>query len=239
MTAPGLGARKRVYSTVTVTEGSAGFTVALDGRPIRSPGGRPLALPTRSLAEAIAAEWDAQADTIDPRGMPATGFAATVADRVTPQRDHVVDEIAGYGGSDLLCFLTEDPPELIARQEAAWRPWREWAERTLGLTLVLGAGIMPVRQPEGTLAAFRAAVAAEDAWTLAPLHDLTSITGSLILGLAVLRGRLGAETAFEVSRVDEEFQAERWGRDAEAEDFSIARHREMVEAATFVALLKS
>lgn len=239
MTALGLGARKRVYTNVAVADEPNGFVVQLDGRPVRSPGGRALALPTRPLAEAVAAEWEVQTETIDPRAMPAMSLAATVADRVTPQRDHVIDEIAGYGGSDLLCFLAEEPPELIAQQEAAWGPWRDWAQRTLGLELALGAGIMPVCQPENTLAAFHAAVAAEDDWTLAPLHGLTTITGSLVLGLAVLRGRLAAEAAFEASRIDEEFQAERWGRDWEAEERIRNQRGEMADAAAFLTLLKS
>lgn len=239
MTSLGLGVKKRVYSTVTVAPVAEGFVVALDGRSLQSPGGRPLVLPTRPVAEAIAAEWEAQEGTIKPRGMPGMSFAATVTDRVTPQRDHVIGEIAGYGGSDLLCFLAEEPLELIARQEAGWRPLREWAERGLGLTLALGTGIMPVRQSTDTLAAFRTAVAAENDWTLAPLHTLTSITGSLILGLAVLRGQLTAEAAFEVSRIDEEFQAERWGRDWEAEDRVRIQRDDIVEASKFLELLKS
>lgn len=239
MTAPGLGGRKRVYTNVTVVRGSEGYTVELDGRTVRSPGGRSLALPTRPLAEAVAAEWEAQTESIDPRAMPAMSLAATVADRVTPQRDHVIGEIAGYGGSDLLCFLAEEPPELIAQQEEAWGPLREWAQQTLGLKLVLGTGIMPVRQSADTLAAFHTTVATGDDWTLAPLHGLTTITGSLVLGLAVLRGRLDAEAAFRASRIDEEFQAKRWGLDWEAEERIRNQRREMADAAAFLALLKS
>ena len=125
---------KRVYKTVAVDEGGEGsFVVTLDGRPLRSPGKRPLALPTWQLAEAVAAEWDAQGEEIDPQSMAMMGFAATVTDRVTPQRDHVVGEIAGFGGSDLLCFLADGPEDLIARQVSQWTPWRERAEKKLSV----------------------------------------------------------------------------------------------------------
>lgn len=208
---------KRVYKTVAVEPGEAGFTVTLDGRPLRSPGKRALALPTRALADAVAGEWDAQGEDVDPRSMAMMGFAATVADRITPQRDHVVGEIAGYGGSDLLCFLADGPPELVERQVERWTPWRERVEQRLGVGLTVTAGIMPVRQSETALAAFRGAVDAVGDWELAPLHTLTSITGSLILALAFLEDALEAEKAFELSQIDEAYQVEKWGQDREAE----------------------
>ncbi|MDF1794451.1 MAG: ATPase [Thalassobaculaceae bacterium] len=209
---------KRFYKAVAVGESDDGsFLVTLDGRSLNSPGKRPLRLPTRDLADAVAGEWDAQGETIDPASMAMMSFAATVTDRVTPQRDHVVGEIAGFGGSDLLCFLADGPEELVARQVAQWSSWRDRAEQRLEVGLGVTAGVMPIRQSEAALAAFRAAVDRLGDWHLAPLHTVTSITGSLILALAVQDGDLGAEEAFELSRIDEAFQAEKWGQDHEAE----------------------
>jgi chaperone required for assembly of F1-ATPase len=209
---------KRFYKTVAADQSDDGsFTVTLDARSLSSPAKRPLRLPTRALAEAIAAEWDARAEEIDPSSMAMMSFAATVTDRVTPQRAHVVEEIAGFGGSDLLCFLAEGPDELVARQVSRWTPWRERVETRLAIRLAVTSGVMPVRQADETLAAFRRAVDAHDDWSLAPLHTATSVTGSLMLALAVMDGDLGAEEAFELSQIDEAFQVEKWGLDREAE----------------------
>lgn len=232
---------KRIYKMVSVGPAAdgAGFAVLLDGKPVRSPGQRPVAVPGRALAEALAEEWDAQTETVDARAMPMTGFAATVIDRVTPQRDFVVGELADYGGSDLLCYLADDPPELTARQEAAWAPLRDWAEATFGARLVPTAGIMPVAQHVEALAALRRAVEAVDDWELAALHTLTAVTGSLVLGLAVLHGRLDHAAAYAASEVDEAFQVERWGMDREAEQRRRARRLDVAEAAKFVELLRA
>jgi len=230
---------KRVYKTVAVETGEAGFTVTLDSRPLRSPGKRPLALPTRALADAVAGEWEAQGDRVDPRSMAMMGFAATVADRIAPQRDHVVGEIAGYGGSDLLCFLADGPRELVERQVERWTPWRARVETRLGISLAVTAGIMPVRQSDEALAAFRDAVAAVDDWHLAPLHTLTSVTGSLILALAVHDGDLGAEAAFALSEIDEAYQVEKWGQDREAEQRRRGLLAEVTAAERFKGLLNA
>jgi len=232
---------KRIYKAVAVApaDDGAGFAVHLDGRPVRSPGQRPLAVPARTLAEAVAAEWDAQGDEVDAHSMPMTGFAATVLDRVSPQRDFVVTELAGYGGSDLVCYLADEPAELIVRQEAAWAPLRDWAESAFEARLRPTAGIMPVAQSAESLEALHRAVQALGDWELAPLHTLTTITGSLVLGLAVLHGRLDAEAAYTASEVDEAFQIEKWGMDREAELRRRARRAEVAEAAKFVELLRA
>lgn len=229
---------KRFYKTVAVdTSDDGAFLVTLDGRSLSSPAKRPLRLPTRGVAEAIAGEWDAQGEKVDPSSMAMMSFAATVTDRVTPQRDHVVGEIAGFGGSDLLCFLAEAPDELVGRQVTQWTPWRERAENRLAIRLAVTAGVMPVRQSEEALAAFRSAVDQIDDWSLAPLHTVTSITGSLILALAVLDGDLGAEEAFDLSQIDEAFQVEKWGQDREAELRRRGLLAEMKAAERFKTLL--
>lgn len=232
---------KRNYTTVNVAAAAegAGFAVLLDGKPLRSPGQRAMALPTHAVAEAVAAEWQAQGDTVDARTMPMTGFVATVVDRVAPQRDFVVGEIAAYGGSDLLCYLADEPAELTQRQEASWQPLRAWAEAAFGGRLRPTAGVMPVTQSAEALAALRSAVEAAGDWELAALHTLTTITGSLVLGLAVLHGRLDADAAYAASEIDEAWQAELWGLDREAEQRRRARRRDMAEAAKFVELLRA
>lgn len=229
---------KRVYKTVAVEEDDDGaYLITLDGRTLNSPAKRPLRLPSRGLAVAVADEWDAQGEEIDPASMEMMGFAATVTDRITPQRPHVVDEIAGFGGSDLLCFLAEGPEDLVARQVSQWTPWRERAEKRLAVSLTVTSGIMPVRQPEETLAAFRGAVDGWNDWYLAPLHTATSITGSLILALAFLDGDLGAAETFGLSQVDEAYQVEKWGQDREAELRRRGLLAEMKAAERFKALV--
>lgn len=228
---------KRIYKTVAVEPEAGGFAVTLDRRPLRSPGKRPLVLPTRGLAEAVAGEWDAQGEEVEPRTMAMMGFAATVTDRVSPQRAHVVDEIAGFGGSDLLCFLAEGPEDLVARQVERWTPWRERAEARLGIALAVTAGIMPVRQSEATLAALRGAVDAAGDWHLAPLHTVTTVTGSLLLGLAFHDGDLAVEEAFALSQIDESYQVEQWGQDREAEQRRRGLLDEVRAAARFKGLL--
>lgn len=231
---------KRIYKTVAVAPADGGgFAVLLDGRAVRSPGQRALALPSRALAEAVAAEWDAQAERVDPRSMPMTGFAATVADRVAPQRDFVVGEIAAYGGSDLVCYLADEPAELTARQEISWQPLRAWATARFGCRLLPTAGVMPVAQPPEALAALRRAVEAVGDWELAALHTLTTITGSLVIGLAVLHGRLDAEAGYAASEIDEAYQIELWGMDREAEQRRRSRRRDVAEAVKFVELLRA
>ena len=232
---------KRIYKAVAVAPAAegGGFAVHLDGRPVRSPGQRPLVVPVRAVAEAMAAEWDAQGDKVDARSMPLTGFVATVVDRVSPQRDFGVTELAGYGGSDLVCYLADEPAELTARQEAAWAPLRDWASQALGARLRPTVGVMPVEQSPDSLAALRRAVEALGDWELAPLHTLTTITGSLVLSLAVLHGRLDAVAAHDASEVDEAFQIERWGMDREAELRRRMRRAEVAEAAKFVELLRA
>lgn len=229
---------KRFYKAVAVEPAGDGFVVALDGRRVRSPGKREVLLPTRALADRIAGEWSEQGDRIDPASMPMFGFSATVTDRVAPQRGFVVDEIAGYGGSDLICYRVDEPEDLVRRQREQWDPLHAWAEQALGVRLKLATGVMPVRQDDGDLARLRAAVDAVDDWALAPLHTLTTVSGSLVIGLAVLRGRLDADAGFAVSQLDESYQTEQWGQDREAEQRRRRLREEMAQAAKFIELTR-
>jgi len=192
------------------------YTVALDGRAVRTPAKLALSMPSETLAEAVAAEWDAQAETVNPLEMPITRLVSTAIDRVPTHRVLLVDELVGYGDSDLLCYRAEHPPELAARQEAVWQPLLDWAGQRYGARLEATQGLMHHAQPAASLAALRAAIEALDDLALAALHSATAAAGSLVIGLALLEGRLGAHEAFEASQTDESFQIERWGEDEEA-----------------------
>lgn len=207
---------KRFYKKVTAEEQGGSFCVLLDGRVIRTPAKASLHLPTRALAEAIAAEWEAQGTDVVPATMPLMQAAATVIDRVTTQREKVIDDIAVYGGTDLVCYRAMHPENLVARQAAAWDPMLGWLKNRHGVTLHVGQGVMHVPQPPQSLAALRAVVAAQSDMALAPLYNMTSLSGSLVIALAVLEDHLTAEQAFEISELDETHAIELWGADAEA-----------------------
>ena len=209
--------RRRFWSSATVRAEPEGHHVDLDARPLNTPAGAPVVLPTAALAQAIADEWNALEGEIDPDRLPLTRFANSAIDRVLPARDAVIEAVAAYGASDLLCYRAEAPAELRARQAAAWDPWLTWCARDLGAPLIAVFGLMPHPQPDASLAALRASVAAMDAFELAALHELVALSGSLVLALAVARGALPAERAWQLSRLDETWQAEHWGLDAEAE----------------------
>jgi chaperone required for assembly of F1-ATPase len=230
--------RRRFWRAAAARPEGAGWTVALDDRPIRTPAGAALSAPTRAVAEAAAAEWDAQGETVEPAAMPVTRALNTAIDRIAPQIEAVRAEIAGYGGSDLLCYRAPHPEALAARQAEAWDPWLAWARARFGAPLLCAAGVMHVAQPAESLARLRAEVAARDALALAALHDLTALSGSLILALAVDEGALGWEAAWAASRVDEIWQIEQWGEDAEAAETAARKRADFAAAARLSELLK-
>lgn len=223
---------KRFWKTAAVADLDEGFTVRLDDRPVRTPAKRPLILPTRAMAEAIAAEWDSVDQLIDPRAMPATRAANAAIDKVAPQFDEVAALVAAYGGSDLLCYRASDPDDLARAQAGAWDPLLDWAERTYGARLSTTQGVTPVSQPAAAVARLAAAVHSCTPFQLAALHDLVALTGSLVLGLAASRDAFDAGDLWRLSRFDEDWQAAQWGEDAEAaeaaarkhHDFQLARH---------------
>jgi chaperone required for assembly of F1-ATPase len=229
---------KRVYTTVTTRRIGGGWGVALDGRPMRTPGKNELVLPSEVLAAAIAEEWDAQREEIRPATMPLTRLAATAIDRTAAQRDLVVAETANYADTDLLCYRADHPPALAARQHAVWQPLIDWAGWRYGAALAVTRGILPARQSPATLKAFAAIVAAQDEFHLTALYTLTLTCGSLVIALAIFDGRLDAASAFAASQLDETFQIEAWGEDAEA----AARRRniaaDIAATARFIALLE-
>lgn len=229
---------RRFWTAAAVEPAGDGWQVTLDGRPIRTPGKLPLVLPTRALANAIAAEWDAQADVIDPNAMPLTRAANSAVEKVAPQFDAVADMLAAYGGTDLLSYRAAHPQALVDRQANEWNPLLDWAADALGARLAVTTGVIPVAQDRGALAALRARLAALTPWELTALHDLVTLPGSLILGLAVLDGRLTADEAHTLARIDEEHQAEAWGRDDEAEAAASARLDAMRVSARLLGLLR-
>lgn len=218
MTASDAPAR-RFYADVAVAadEASGGWRVTLDGRGVKTPGRRDLIAPHRRLAEALAAEWAAQSDVIDPTQMPATRLANTACDHAGAHRDGLVGRVLEGASTDLTCCLATAPAELRARQEHEWGPLRVWAADTLAVRLDAAEGLFPPAPGPESLAALRAAVLDMDDFALTALVHGVGLAGSVIIMLAFARGRLTARGAFAASRIDEDFQTERWGADAEAD----------------------
>jgi chaperone required for assembly of F1-ATPase len=208
--------------------------VTLDGRPVRTPGRAPLQLPTDALAAAVAGEWQAVAETVDPRAMPLTGLANAAIDRIAPGPAPFADGLSRYGETDLLCYRAEEPAELVARQAAAWDPPLTWARDRYDVAFVLATGIVHRPQPPATLARLRAAVGALDPFRLAALSPLVTITGSLVLGLALVEGGIDGDTAWAAAHVDEDWQAEQWGDDPLAADARAAKRRDYDAALRFL-----
>jgi chaperone required for assembly of F1-ATPase len=225
---------KRFYKKAEAGEGGA---ILLDGRPVRTPGRAPLALPTEALAEAVADEWNMQGDTIDPRAMPLTGLANAAIDRVAPDAQAFADGLAAYGESDLLCYRAEGPESLAARQSEIWDPILAWAQQRYDLVLELAMGVIHMPQPPETIARLRAAVASRDPFRLAGLSPLVTISGSLIVALALAEGAISLDAAWAAATLDEQWQAGQWGEDAEAAAALANRRRDFAAAARFLALL--
>jgi chaperone required for assembly of F1-ATPase len=228
---------KRFYKSVEVEAAGGGFAVLLDGRPVLTPARARLMLPTRALAEAVAAEWSAQGEAIRLEAMPLNRLAATAIDRMTADRQAVVAAVAAYARSDLLCYRAEGPAGLATRQALVWQPFLDWASVALDAPLQVTVGVVPVAQPPDALAAIARAVGRLDPWRLAAVQDATAILGSVVLALAMAAGRLTAEEAVDAAFLDEAFQAERWGEDAEARRRLDTLAGEVAAAARFLALL--
>lgn len=227
---------KRFWTSAEAVAAEQGFAVHLDGRPVRTPARAPLILPSRALAQAVAAEWAAQDAHLRPETMPLTRTANTAIDRLSTIVPAVIDDLAGFGASDLLCYRAERPRELVARQAAEWDPLLDWAAGQ-GAALSVTQGVVPVAQPAESLARLRARVAALDAFRLAAFHDLVALSGSLVIALAVLDGRLAPEEGWRLSRLDEDWQIEQWGVDEEAAALAAHRRAAFLDAARFIALL--
>jgi chaperone required for assembly of F1-ATPase len=204
--------RRRFYAKAATAAAAAGYAVLLDDQPVRTPAGRLLVAPTSQLAQAIADEWEGQHDVIDPSRMPLTRLANAIIDGVADEPRAVADEIAKYLGSDLLFYRASGPPDLRERQALHWDPLLAWAKDALGAQFELGEGIVHVAQPAPALAAAGAAIP-EHFWRLGALHAATTLTGSALLALAMARGRLSAQAAWQAAHVDEDWNTAQWGRD--------------------------
>lgn len=227
---------RRFWSDVGIRPDDGGWAVTLDGKPLHTPGKLTLLLPSKALAKAIAEEWRAQTGVIEPLTMPLTRAANSAVERVTPQHAAVAGMLSEYGAADLLCYRAKAPPSLVARQVEAWDPLLVWAAELAGTRLTTTQGIVHVTQPAAALAPLRQRVEALDPFALTALHDLVTLPASLVLGLAVLAGRISADDAHHLSRIDEVFQAEQWGFDDEAQQAAEARLEALRVAETLFLL---
>jgi len=228
----------RFYKGSGVSPVEGGFAVELDGKTVRTPGGNPLVLPTEAAAVLVSDEFAAQADNIDPSTMPTLRLVNTAIDGVSTDPQAVAEDILRFSSSDLVCYRADAPEGLVKRQAEAWDPVLDWAHRAMGAFFVLGEGVMHVEQPRAAIAAVGAHLATRrEPLRLAALHVMTSLTGSALIALAVEAGALSAEAAWTAAHVDEDWQAEHWGQDAEAMARRAARGREMLAAARLLATL--
>lgn len=227
---------KRFWKQATATAVDGGFTVLLDARPVRTPAKAALHVPTLAMAEAIAAEWDAQQDLLDPGTMPVTRGANAAIDKVSTQRHEVIALLAEYGDSDLLCYRAAGPEALIEKQAEGWDPVLDWAAKTLNARLFVGEGVMHVPQTTQALENLAAELAAFDDFELAGVHDLISISGSLVLALAVTKDAFTPDEAWLLSRIDEHWQISQWGEDEEAMAAEQVKKTAFLDAARFYRL---
>lgn len=226
-------AMKRFWTAAEVQDEDTGFSVRLDGRGIKTPSKTALVVPTKQLAEAIAEEWQAQTEQIDPGTMPMTRLANSALDKVIPQHAEVAAHLAEYGASDLLCYRADGPDGLVARQQDAWDPWLDWAAQELGTPFATQMGVMPVAQEQSTRDAVLKRTVSLSPFELAGFHDLVALTGSWVLGYAMARQKLDPTTAWDISRVDENWQIEQWGDDEEASELAASKAQELKTAFQF------
>lgn len=223
--------KKVFWTDVTVAQVDGGFQIRLDQRPLKTPEKSPLILPERGLADAVAAEWRAQTGEIDPTGMPFTRLANAAIDKMPEQTPAVIDILAAYGETDLVCHRATGPDALVAQQAAAWDPVMAWAAKEHDLRLIVTAGVIPVDQPRATLDRIAAFVGAHRSFSLMALHDLVMISGSFILAFAVAKRHLDAADVWPLSRIDEDWQAAQWGIDADAAAAAAAKREDFLRAA--------
>lgn len=230
---------KRFYTNVTAEDRPNGWRILLDGRTVKTPARADLLLPSRPLAEAVAEEWRQQGDEIDPGSMPLTKLANTALDAVSANSDSVAEDILSFAARDLICYRAERPQSLTERQKLYWDPLLSWADQHYGVQLITTEGVMPVDQPADSLATLRAACKSFDAFALTALHVMTALTGSAVLALAHMSGRLTLEDSWAAAHVDEDFQIESWGEDYEAKKRRDLRFAEMRAASQFFHLSRA
>lgn len=230
---------KRFWKEASIAADENGFRIELDGRPVRTPAKTLVVVPTRAMAAEIAAEWDAQVEQINPESMPVTRSANAALDKVATQFDEVAAMLSAYGGSDLLCYRADHPDALIERQAKSWDPLLDWLDESFGVRLVLQAGVMPVAQDEKGQAILHDRVRQLTPFEMAAFHDLVSLSGSLVIALAVIEGRISPEEGWDLSRIDERWQEEQWGEDDEATALATRKKGEFLTAAKIWQHLQS
>ena len=228
---------KRFWTSVDVTQDEGGWGISLGGRPVKTPARAALAVPTRALAEAVAEEWRTAADEVDPRAMPLTGLANAAIDRVAPDQRAFAAGLGRYAGADLACYRSEWPPELVDRQAQNWDPLLAWGRRRFDVDFSTTSGLMHVPQPPATIERLAHAVAALEPFQLAGLSPLVTVGGSLLAALATFEGAISADAAWQAVSVDDRWQLEQWGSDADAELALETRRRDFLAAAKFLELL--
>jgi len=230
---------KRFWKTTSMVKGDDGWMVHLDQRPVKTPAGHPLVLTGEALAKHIQAEWDAQDDHIHPATMPMFRYAVTAIDRVTPQRDYVIDQMLGYTKNEMLCYRTPDQAELAEEQNRHWQPCLDWAKQNYDLTFEVATGIMPIRQPEASVKLAANMLTNMDDFRLAGVFNLISISGSFVVGIAIADGQLSPQEGFDIAFLEELWQAKQWGSDEEAEDRRNRLKQDMIENKQFLSLLET
>ncbi|WP_300972879.1 ATP12 family chaperone protein [Sphingomonas sp. LHG3406-1] len=230
---------KRFWKEVQLVDDDGGWRIELDGRPVRTPARALLLLPNRALADAAAAEWRAAGETVDPRAMPMTGLANSALDRVAPQRETFADGLARYASGDLFCYRAESPSALIDAQAAEWDPLLQWARRRYDVDFAVTGGVAPVDQPEATVERLTHAVRALGPFQLAGLSPMVTVGGSLVAALAVFEEAIGVYEAWSAVSLDERWQLDQWGSDAEAEKALDAREADFRAGARLLELLRS
>lgn len=225
--------QKRFWKTATTVADGESFTIELDGRRVKTPAKAALVLPTRAMADAVAGEWAAQDEHIDPLSMPVTRSANAAIDKVSHQHAEVADMLVSYGDSDLLCYRADGPAELVARQSEHWDPALDWAQETFGVRLQPRVGVMHQPQDSAVLQKLAEPVHGMTAFELAAFHDLVSLSGSLILGFAAARGWREADDIWQLSRLDETWQQEQWGADDEAVEQAELKRQAFLHAKRF------
>jgi len=227
---------KRFYKQVAVGEGESGFDIQLDGRSVKTPLKRPFAVPSRDMAHAIAAEWDAQETHIDPSSMIVTRLANTAVDRVRDDEARIVAELREFAGSDLVCYRAGTPDPLVARQALYWDPILDWVKATHSVQFICVEGIVHHAQPDTALAAISTALTAENEFRLTAIHNITTLTGSTLLAMMTAAGALSGEAAWAAAHADEDWQIEQWGSDEEAEARRAIRKQDFDATMQFLAM---
>lgn len=227
---------KRFWQAANVAEAEGGYAVQLDGRPVKTPAKTALVVPTKALADQIAAEWDAVDEKIDPAAMPFTRSSNAAIDKVVHQRAEVADMLAAYGDADLTCYRANAPEGLIARQAELWDPLLDWAETTFGARLIPVQGVMHAPQNPQALRVLSDQVHALDVFALTAFHDLVSLSGSLVIGFAALHDVQDPQSLWRLSRVDEQWQEDQWGKDEEAQEMAARKESDFLHAHRFFNL---